>query len=238
MQTSTNYKPSSTHLNSALSSLRNAAQKWDQAENDIRQVDRYIDSADREFQSADFPARRASFDNANTDSSWEGRQLDRHFRSGDRSLDSSQWQMRSAKSNADGTGRDIDSGQSHLVQLEREYRENNDPRLNSVQRAMAELNSSESQYGRVESDWRRIDSSIGFTSNTVRRSDFDIQQIMWDRPGKDVSSYGFRVSSNLNSIQSDLRRLDSDLRRAGTNGDQAEGHLDNAIRILEGLQNG
>jgi hypothetical protein len=72
----------------------------------------------------------------------------------------------------------------------------------------------------------------------VDRSNFDIQQIMWDRPGQDVSHYGFRVSSNLNSIQSDLRQIDSSLRRAASSGDQGEGHLDNAIRILEGLQSG
>ena len=125
-----------------------------------------------------------------------------------------------------------------LSSLESEYRQNNDPRLTQVQQAIAETNSSESQFGRVESDWRRVDSSISFTSSAVDRSNFDIQQIMWDRPGQDVSHYGFRVSSNLNSIQSDLRQIDSSLRRAASSGDQGEGHLDNAIRILEGLQSG
>lgn len=238
MQTTINSKVSSNNLSAALASLRNASSKWDQAENNMRQVDRYIGSADGEFRNADFPARRASFDNAATDSSWEGRQLDRHFRNGDRYLDNSQWDMRSAKREADGMGRDIDSGQSFLSSLESEYRQNNDPRLTQVQQAIAETNSSESQFGRVESDWRRVDSSISFTSSAVDRSNFDIQQIMWDRPGQDVSHYGFRVSSNLNSIQSDLRQIDSSLRRAASSGDQGEGHLDNAIRILEGLQSG
>ena len=216
--------------------MRSASNSWDQAEGKIQQVDRYISSADREFRSAEFPARRASYDNARTDSSWEGRTLDRHFRTADRNLDSSQWDLRGARRDADSTGRDIDTGQSHLGQLEKEYRDNNDPRLGSVQQAMAELNSSESKYGQVDSQWRRVDSSIGFASNSADRSDFDIRQIMWDRPGTDVSSYGFRVSSNINSIQSDLRRVDSELRRSAMTGDQAESHLDSAIRILEGLQ--
>lgn len=238
MQITSNPKVSNNDLNAALASLRNAASKWDQAESNMRQVDRYVSSADSEFRNADFPARRASFDNANTDSSWEGRQLDRHFRTGDRHLDNSQWDLRSAKREADGMGRDIDSGQSFLSSLESEYRRNNDPRLSQVQQAIAETNSSESQFGRVQNDWRRVDSSLSFTSSAVDRSNFDIQQIMWDRPGQDVSHYGFRVSSNLNSIQSDLRQIDSNLRSAASSGDQGEGHLDNAIRILEGLQSG
>ena len=145
MQTTINTKVSSNNLSAALASLRNASSKWDQAENNMRQVDRYIGSADSEFRNADFPARRASFDNAATDSSWEGRQLDRHFRNGDRYLDNSQWDMRSAKREADGMGRDIDSGQSFLSSLETEYRQNNDPRLSQVQQAIAETNSSESR---------------------------------------------------------------------------------------------
>ena len=237
MQTNTrlsSHQPQN-HLGTALASLKTAAQKWDQAENTATRVDRYVDSAESEFRQAEFPARRASFDNGRTDSSWDGRQLDRNFRSGERHLSNSKFDLRSADRSVDSLGGDIDNGQASLQALEKEYRETNDPRLASVQRALAEVNSSESSFSKVGSEWRRADSSLSFTSSAVNRSQFDIQQIIFDRPGQNVSHYGFRVSSNLNSIQSDLRQVDFDLRRAANSGDQGESHLDSAIRILEQL---
>lgn len=236
MQTISTTNPSNSNLSSALRSLRSAAQNWDRAEQSSTQVDRFVRSAEQEFRSADYPARRASYDNANTDSSFEGRQLDRHFRSGDRHLKDSQSGLREAGSGLRRAGADIDQGQVSLADLEREYRQANDPRLASVQRALNEVNSSESSFSRVGREWDQASYTLQFTESAVSRNHFDIQEISFDRPGKDVSLYGYRVASALQTIQSDLRQVDSNTRRATTDGNQGEGHLDQAIAILEGLE--
>jgi len=223
----------SDNLNLALNALKNAAQNWDSAEQKQERADRYIESADREFQWAQSPARQASFDNGRINSSFQGRQLEQNFRSGDRSINNSQYDLRAAGRDLTNTNAGIDDGLSFLSSLAQEYRESGDARLSDVQTAQRELLSSEQSFSSVERDWRSADSSLYFTKNQVSRSEFDIRQISWDRPGQDVSRYGARVSNSIHSIQSDLRRVDFDMHRAASNGNQGEGHLDRAIAILE-----
>lgn len=223
----------SDRLSQALTTLKRAAQDWDNAESRQTSADRFIKSSEREFRWADSPARQASFDNGNRDSSHYGRQLDRHFRTGERQLDSGQRELRTADNHLGQSTRNIDSGQLTLQQLAQEYRESGDPRLADVQAAQRELLSTEQSFTSVDRTWGRVENDIRFTKPDINRSSHDIRQISWDRPGQDVSMYGRRVSSNLNSIQSDLRRLEFDFRRAVQDGNSGEQHLDRAIAILE-----
>ena len=114
-------RPNSDKLSQAISTLRQAAQSWDQAEADHNRADRYLRSAENDFRSAEWPARNASFDDGRRDSSFEGRQLENYFRSGERNIEGGQDGIRSADRNLSTTGSQIDSGQLTLDQLAQEY---------------------------------------------------------------------------------------------------------------------
>lgn len=220
-------------LHTALENLKTAAQNWDGAETNAERADRYGDSAERDFRQAEFPARNASFDNARRDSSWDGRDLDRSFRSGGRAVDNSQFELRGAQSKLNKVEKTIDSEQVNLQDVAAELEAAKDERAVSVRKAIEELGMSDQSFDRVDREWRTADSATAFTGFDIRRAESDIQQIIFDRPGRDVSHYGFRVSSSLNSIQGDLRTMDFALSRSGAHGDKGESHLDAAIALLQ-----
>lgn len=225
--------PASGKLSQAINTLKQAARDWDEAERSQGQVDRYLDSTEQNFRDAEYPARNASFDNAQRDSSWDGRELERHFRSGERNIDSSQFKLGDADRSLERTTNGIDSGQYTLEQLADEYRDAGDPRLDDIRSAQEALNSSEQSFGQVEWGWNSAGSSLRFTQSDVSQAQWDIREISSDRPGRDVSIYGSRVSSKINSIQGDLRMIETDMYRARSNGDSGEDLLDRAIAILE-----
>lgn len=239
MQISTSFtsiRPASDNLSQAINTLRQAAQSWDQAEADHNTADRFLQRADDDFRNAEWPARNASFDDGRRDSSFEGRQLDNYFRSGERNIEGGQDGIRSADSNLQRTSQQIDSGQMTLDQLAQEYRQSGDARLADVQAAQQALISAEQSFAQVDNSWNSAQSALRFTDGEISRSQFDIREISFDRPGQDVSVYGRRVSNSINSIENDLRRSDSEMNRAGTNGTSGESSLDRAIAILQDAQ--
>lgn len=221
MQIST-HSQNPSNLQLALRALRGAVSDWSQA--------------DQHQSQAEFPARRASFDDEPTDSSWHGRQLGRHFRTGGRNVDDSQRSLQFSQSKLRGVSSASDSGEGYLTQLAAEYQQAGDEAsLLKVRRAKSILLKSEQAFQRTDSGWGSADSDLRFTDSGIRRADLDINRISFDRPGTNVSHYGHRVSNAIRSIQNDLRQADFDLQRASRAGDQGESGLHKAIAVLESL---
>ena len=220
-------------LNQALGNLKTAAQNWDSAETNAGRADSYGDSAERDFRRAEFPARNASFDNGRRDSSWDGRDLQRSFRSGGRAIDNSQFELRGAQSKLKKVDKTIEQEQVNLQELADELEAAKDERATAIRSAVAELGLSDQSFERVKREWRTADSATAFTGSDIRRAEFDIRQITYDRPGLDVSRYGFRVSNSIHSIQGDLRSMDFALSRSSSHGNKGESHLNSAIALLQ-----
>lgn len=238
MLTVTHTDPFASRLASYAQRLDTTAAKWNNVDSSLAVADRYLDSADRTFDQAWHPQRQASWDNERTDSSWHGRDLARAFRQGDQELNRSEHQVRLSQDGVIGMQSEIQVTDSELDGLIAEMRHANDARLAVVLQASEEIAKAQGSYNGVSGNLQRYDSSALWVDQATWQADAPIQQISFDRPGRNVSSFAHQVGNSLRTIDREIQGMDWALRDADRHGDQGQSLLREAAAKLQQASRG
>lgn len=213
--------------------LDQTASKWNNVDASIGTADRYLDSADRQFKEAWHPQRQASFDNERIDSSWHGRDLQRQFRQGDQEMNRSEHQVRTSHDQLVHMQSDIQITDSELDGLIAEMRYAGDARLPAVLQASDEVAKAQGSYNGVSGSLQRFDSGALWVDQATWQADAPIQQIAFDRPGRNVSGFAHQVGNSLRTIERELQGMDWALRDADRQGDHGHDLLRSAAAKLQ-----
>ena len=225
--------PFAGRIRAAVGSLNSAASTWRSADSQANYVESDVRSADSEFSTAEYAASRASNDDENNDASWDGRDLASSFRSGGRDLNSVEGGMGSARRELHSVGTGINRVGSDLDQLRKDLQQAKDARFQAVTDAMIKLSYSNDQALSVDAGWKSVSQSAGRASREAGNASYDIQQIVSDEPGKDVSSSGRAVENTVRSIQYKIDDMESALSNSTYSSSNGQRDLQQAIQFLQ-----
>lgn len=223
-----NVSPTLRQLVADLGSVRT---RYQAVESGWTAAERDFDDAGNELRWARFPLQRAERDNERTDVSWEGREIDRHFRGTGREIDSGNHDLRSASMDLDQIDRSVRDAQQRLQAVIGGL-EPGGPALGHLRQAAQHLDAAKSGFAASSDDTDRALRDAQSVERELQFSQHLVQDIMFDRPGRDVSSSAWRLSSRRDTMEWNLSGAERDVRSAradGADGDRAASQAVDAL---------
>lgn len=196
--------------------------------------DCYYDSQDvgRNLQSAEWPLRRAQSDNGQRDSSHEGRQADMYLSQAERSLQNNERDLSRMEMESNTAHRDFESLKQELNLSIQECSSHADAQA-TLQQARNTLEGAHNNHQQADSEASWADNKTRSAIRELDWADHNVRNIMYDRPGQDVSNDAYQASNRVNQAQWSVRDCDSNLSRATSYEDRSEqglGQLEQQLR--------
>lgn len=220
-------------ISSLSKSLRGSSKKWQGMAVELKAGSRQVMFAKGDFKVAKDGAYWASHDNGRTDSSWHGSRIEGGFQDGARDLDWAESLVRRSDRKLDGLQDELALSDSDLDQLVRDMASAGDARLPLLEQAATKLNAAESSFGEMGPEFDEFRDGSRQVDRHVRWSRSDIEEVVRDRPGFNVSGAARRIQKQIQKIDGELDDLESGLHSSRQSGAQGEEYLIATISHLE-----
>lgn len=222
-----------TRISGLSKQLSGSSKNWSKAAKNLKASSRQTRFAESDFDRADRAASWASRDNGRTDSSRHGDDMDGSFREGNRNLDWAESLVRKSDRQVDTLQEELSTADGDLEQLIKDMRAAGDARVALLQQAATSLDSSEASFATLSPEFREFKDGAREVDGTSRMAQWDIDEVMRDRPGMSVARAARRVQDHIRDIDHELRGLSDNLTTSQEQGEQGRGYLATTISLLD-----
>jgi chromosome segregation ATPase len=214
-----------------LSDVGRLKGKVQNLERDYQDCARISQDAERDLQNALWPLRRAESDNAQKDSSFDGRQAMQYIDSSRRDLEQNQRQFPAIGNDSRGASGDFDTARRDLaaiIQDSSAYPSS----LTSLRQAEASLQTADQDHDRAdgEGNWANNRTQQGLSD--LRWAESSARNVSYDRPGQDVSNDARQASRQVDRTQWQTRDASTNLRNANSYEQRSESGLSSVEQQL------
>lgn len=193
-------------------------------ERDYRDCNQTSQQAENDLQSAAWPLRRAESDNAQTDSSFDGRQAMQYISSSQRDLERNQREFTGIDGDSRVATADFDKAKRDLAAIIQDSNAYPSSQTN-LRQASTNLDAAAQDHGRADNEGGWADSKTQQGLSDLRWAEMSARNVSYDRPGQDVSSDARQASNQVDQARWQTRDASGNLRTANTYEQRSENGL-------------
>lgn len=228
----------STRISNLSKKLRADSQQWDKISVNLKASARQVLFSDSDFGRAEDAAVQASHDTARTDSSWHGDRMEGGVQSGTRNLDWGDGLIRRSDKRLEKLKQRLSLSEQELNELLEDMAAAGDSRVPEVEAAVGSLEGSQRHFAAMKPEFKEFRTGARKVDRLAAWAGSDIEEVVADQPGYNVSRAARRALSRLREIGQEVDTLATNVassRGQGSQGDQqlwaTISHLDHAAGL-------